>query len=60
MMGGMVKVVNTTRRVPALKVNSIFPVFVRGGNEFILDEYGGYFPLKQAKNVGIILERLHG
>lgn len=60
MMGGTVRVVSTTRKVPALTVNGRYQVFVREGKEFILDWYGGYVPVKQAKEAGIILERLHG
>lgn len=55
MMGGTVRVVSTTRKVPALTVNARYQVFVRGGKEFILDWYGGYVPVKEA---GIILERV--
>lgn len=58
MMGGTVRVVSTTRKVPALKVNGRYQVFVRGGKEFILDWYGGYVPVKEAKEAGIILERM--
>lgn len=60
MMGGTVRVVSTSRKVPALTVNGRYQVFVREGKEFILDWYGGYVPVKKAKEAGIILERLHG
>lgn len=60
MIGGTVRVVSTTRRVPALTLNGRYQVFIRQGKEFILDWHGGYVPVKQAHEVGIILERLHG
>lgn len=60
MMGGTVRVVSTTRKVPALTVNARYQVFVREGKEFILDWHGGYVPVKKAKEAGIVLERLHG
>lgn len=58
--GCTVKVVSTTRRVPALTVNASYWVFVQDGKEFILDWHGGYVPVKDAKKAGIILERTHG
>lgn len=45
MMGGTVRVVSTTRKVPALTVNGRYQVFIRQGKEFILDWYGGYVPV---------------
>lgn len=58
MMSGTVRVVSTTRKVPALTVNGRYQVFIRQGKEFILDWHGGYVPVKQAKEAGIILERM--
>lgn len=58
MMGGTVRVVSTTRRVPALTVNGRYQVFIRKGKEFILDWHGGYVSVKQAKEAGIVLERV--
>lgn len=60
MMGGTVMVVSTTRKVPALTVNGRYQIFLRQGKEFILDWHGGYVPVKQAKEAGIILELSHG
>lgn len=60
MMGGTVKVVSTTRKIPKLTVNGRYQIFVRGGKEFILDWHGGYVPVKEAHKAEIILERLHG
>lgn len=58
MMGGVVKVVSTSRRVPALVVNGRYQIFIRRGQEFILDWHGGYVPVKQAHEAGIVLERM--
>lgn len=58
MMGGTVRVISTTRKVPALTVNGRYQVFIRQGKEFILDWYGGYVPVKQAHEAGIVLERM--
>lgn len=58
MIGGTVEVVSTTRKVPALTVNGRYRVYVRGGKEFILDWHGGYVPVREAKEAGIILERV--
>lgn len=55
-MSNTLRVVSTTRRVPDLKVNNDYPVLVRNGKDFIIDGYGGYFPIKQANDVGIVLE----
>lgn len=60
MIGGTVRVVSTTRKVPALTVNARYEVLVRGGKEFILDWHGGYVPVKEANQAGIILERVRG
>lgn len=56
MMSNKVRVVSTTRRVPDLKVNNHYPVLARNGKDFIIDEYGGYFPIRQARDAGIVLE----
>lgn len=58
MMGGTVRVVSTSRKVPALTTNGRYQVFIREGKEFILDWHGGYVPVKKAKEAGIILERM--
>ena len=58
MMGGTVRLVSTTRKVPALTTNGRYQVFIRQGKEFILDWYGGCVPVKEAKEAGIILERM--
>lgn len=58
MMGGTVRVISTIRKVPALTVNGRYQIFVRQGKEFILDWSGGYVPVKEAKSLGIILERM--
>lgn len=58
MIGGTVRVVSTTRRVPALTINGRYQMFIRQGKEFILDWHGGYVPVKQANEAGIVLERI--
>lgn len=60
MRSSAVRLVSKTRRVPDLKVNNHYPVLVRNGKDFIIDGYGGYFPIKQAKDVGIVLETVPG
>lgn len=58
MKGGTVRVVSTTRPIPALTVNGRYQVFVRQGREFIIDWYNGEVPVKQAHEAGIVLERM--
>lgn len=61
MMGGSVVVVSTKNSVPKLTCGETYPVVVRSGKEFIVDFYGGYLWLKDARVAGVFLERIkHG
>lgn len=56
--GSLVRVLSTTRKVPALTVNGRYQVFVRNGKEFIIDWHGGYVPVEDAKKADIVLEKV--
>jgi len=59
-MANVVKVVSQQNSIPKLVTNARYQVFVRGGKEYILDWYEGYFPIAEAHKCGLVLEKTDG